>query len=100
MTSAISAAVHGLPRRMVIPKLKLIPVVWCHLHPLPEGVIFNMGPLLFHRALCWGVQVCYICAGVCLLVCACARVSLRERGRAGESVAMHFYTSSHWSLHM
>lgn len=89
--------------------------VWCHLHHLPEGVLFNMGPLLFHSALCcwWGRG--YMCAisvlpciclsvhvCVCVLMCLCEYVRTREseRTREKESVAMHFYTSSHWSLHM
>lgn len=119
-SAAGRAAARVLPRPLlVIHKLRLIPVVWCHLHHLPEGVIFNMGPLLFHRALCWvggrwrwwwGVTwVLYLCRRVfiCLCMCVCVNVPVwvcvrgreMEQGEK-ESVAMHFYTSSHWSLHM
>lgn len=61
------------------------------------GLVFNMGIVLFHRALCLeGLQQFYICAGEYLFVCACAYV----REDRIESVAMHFYMSSHWFLHM
>lgn len=104
--AAGQAAAHVLPRLLlVIHKLRLIPVVWCHLHHLPMDLVFNMGAISFHRAFCLeGLHVCYICACAylfvracaCVLMCPCACV--RENRR--ESVAMHFYMSSHWSLHM
>lgn len=110
-SAAGRAAARVLPRLLlVIHKLRLIPVVWCHLHHLPKGVIFNMGPLLFHRALCWGVYMSAISVQACIYlsvhVRACVLMCLREYVWEGEgtgekeSVAMHFYTSSHWSLHM
>lgn len=95
--AAGQAAAPVLRLLLVIHKLRIIPVVWHHLHHLPMGLVFNMGIVLFHRALCLeGLQVCYICAGEYLFVCACARV----RENRIESVAMHFYMSSHWFLHM
>lgn len=104
--AAGQAAARVLPRLLlVIHKLRLIPVVWCHLHHLPMDLFFNMGTISFHRAFCLeGLHVCYICACAYLFVCACACVLMclcayvRENRR--ESVAMHFYMSSHWSLHM
>lgn len=87
MSTAGWAMVHVLPRLLllVIHKLRPTPVVWCHLHHLPEAVRFNMGPLLFHRALCWGVglHVLYLCSHVfiCLCSCVCERESVKGRER-------------------
>ena len=56
-SAAGQAAVHVLLQlALVIHKLELTPVVWCHLHHLLVGLVFNMGPLWFLRALCcrWG----------------------------------------------
>lgn len=102
------AVAHVLPRLqqlllmllvLVIHKLRLIPVVWCHLHRLPEGAVFNTGPLLFHRALCWGwaltcvlylyrrVFIClYVC--VCVLMCVCKWVRKREREQQRKSLLL------------
>lgn len=75
-----------------------------------SGCNLSYGAIIIPQSLvlCWlgGVHVCYICAGVYLFVRACVCVNVpvwecvRERTGEKESVAMHFYTSSHWSLHM
>lgn len=47
------------------------------------------------------VQACvYLSVNVRVCVCVNVPVYVWERGSRKESVAMHFYTSSHWSLHM
>lgn len=85
------AAAHVLPRLLLgIHKLRLIPAVWCHLHQLPQGVIFNMGPLLFHRALCWGGYICVISVQACIYlsthvhVCVLMRLCEHVWVRTGE----------------
>lgn len=66
-----------------------------------------MGLLLLHKALSWGVglHVLYLCSHVFICLCSCVcvceqREIERERESVKESVAMHFYTSSHCYLHM
>lgn len=85
------AAAHVLPRLLLgIHKLRLIPAVWCHLHHLPQGVIFNMGQLLFHRALCWGGYICVISVQACIYlsthvhVCVLMRLCEHVWVRTGE----------------
>lgn len=75
------AAVHVPWQLLVIHKLRLIRVAWCHLHHLPKGAVFNMGILLHQRFLCvdWATCVLYlygqgfmcprVCVNVPALVC-------------------------------
>lgn len=109
------AVAHVFPQQLlVIHKLRLIPVcdaiyiiclrvyslIWDRYYstvPCVAGGVEGTCALY----LCCLVFVC-LCMCVCVLMCLCEYVRTREseRTREKESVAMHFYTSSHWSLHM